>query len=438
MRIKWQYTLYIGLLHVWLGLLAYWLLKEAVAWLLLVELGLLISMGFSYALYRKFTRPLRLLGNGIDAIKDQDFAIHLRPTGSPEMDCLVKVYNQMLKHIREERRQVQEQHFFLDRLIQASPAGIILLDYDGHIAEINPMAMEVLGLETAPIGQKLEDMAHPLLRELAQWPAGQSGVLSGKGQERYRCEVAQFIHRGFQRKFLMIQELSKEILATEKRAYGKVIRMMAHEVNNSIGAINSILQSTIEAYPEVPDDELAQDIRTSLEVAYQRNERLNQFMRNFAEVVRLPEPNRVWVDANATLQRVQQLMLPMAQKQNTRLELLVPGQPVRLEIDEEQIEQALVNMIKNALESLEQGGTVQLKLSVNPVQIVVADDGPGLPPEAEQEWMVPFYSNKPGGQGIGLTLIKEIARQHDGRCELETLANGWTECRIRFEAPRKP
>ena len=432
MRLKWQYTLYIVLLHAVLMVLSYFLLEETIAWLLVVEIGVLISLVLAYVLYSKFTRPLRLLGNGVDAIKDQDFAIQLKPTGSPDMDRLVKVYNEMLNHIREERRQVQEQHFFLDRLIQASPAGIILLDYDGHITEINPKGLELLGLSAVPSGQHLDSIAHPLLQELAHWTAGQSGILAGKGQEQYRCEVTQFIHRGFQRKFLMIQELSKEILATEKRAYGKVIRMMAHEVNNSIGAINSILQSTIEAYPDDPDDELAEDIRASLEVARQRNERLSLFMRNFAEVVRLPKPNREWRQAEEVLKRVQQLMLPLAQQQGTSLELDVPGYPVRVSIDEEQIEQALVNMIKNALESLENDGRVVLKVETDPTQIIVADNGPGLPPEASQEWMVPFYSNKPGGQGIGLTLIKEIARQHDGRCELETLSNGWTECRIRF------
>jgi nitrogen fixation/metabolism regulation signal transduction histidine kinase len=432
MRLNWQYFLYMALLHGLLGLMAYKLLEEVVAWLLLVELGLLLSFVLSYILYRKFTRPLRLLGTGIDAIKDQDFSVRFRPTGSAEMDRLVKVYNQMLDHIREERRQVQEQHFFLDRLIQASPAGIVLLDYDGHVTEINPMGLELLGLRNPPIGQKLEAINHPMLKELAGWDSGQSGILSGKGQERYRCEVAQFVHRGFNRRFLMIQELSKEMLATEKRAYAKVIRMMAHEVNNSIGAINSILQSTIEAYPEVPGDEFAEDIKASLAVAHQRNQRLNQFMRNFAEVVRLPEPTRKWVVISEVLERVKQLMLPLAQQQNTNLELVKPDQPIRFEIDEEQIEQALVNMVKNALESLGGGGTVKLISTVNPAQIVVADNGPGLPPGAEQEWMSPFFSTKPEGQGIGLTLIKEIARQHGGRCELETLPNGWTECRIRF------
>lgn len=432
MSLKWRYFLYVVLLHLALATLAYLVLEEQLAWFLLVELLLLASLGCSFWLYRRMTRPLRLLGSGVDAIKDQDFAIRLRKTGVPEMDRLVEVFNTMMHHIREERSQVQEQHFFLDRLIQASPAGILLLDYDGRIAEVNPKGLDILDLPEAPMGKQLGEVGHPLLQQLSVWKPGQSDVITGKGQERYRCEVADFIHRGFQRKFIMIQELSREMLAIEKRAYGKVIRMMAHEVNNSIGAINSILQSTLEAYPEVAGDELAGDIRASLEVARQRNERLNQFMRNFAEVVRLPQPDRQWLELNAVLANVHQLMLPQAERQGTVFSLELPAHSVQLEADEQQLEQALVNMIKNALEALEKEGEVKLQLHAHPTRIIVADNGPGLPPDAEQEWMTPFYSNKSGGQGIGLTLVREIARQHSGRCELESLPSGWTECRLKW------
>jgi nitrogen fixation/metabolism regulation signal transduction histidine kinase len=433
MSLKWRYIIYIGCLHLLLAGLAYLLLREQLAWFIGVEVLVLISLVLAYGLYSGFTRPLRLLGSGIDAIKDQDFAIQLRPTGSKEMDKLVKVYNQMMENIRKERAQVQEQHYFLDRLIQASPAGIILLDYDDHITEINPKGKSILDMQQAPMGQTLLETGHPLLKQLSDWEAGQSGVLSaGKGQGRFRCEVSHFIHRGFHRKFIMLQDLSNEMLSAEKRAYGKVIRMMAHEVNNSIGAINSILQSTIEAYPDLPDDDLAEDIKASLEVARQRNDRLNQFMRNFAKVVRLPNAERQRLDLNKLMYNIQQLMLPQAEQQQTRLSLDVPANPTYFQADEQQLEQALVNMIKNALESLEQGGEVILQLQPSPLQLIVLDNGPGLSPEFKGSWDTPFFSTKAGGQGIGMTLIREITRQHHGHVELETMEDGWTACRLVF------
>lgn len=432
MPLKWRYWLFTGLIHAIVGVLAFQVLGEQKAWFLLVELILLISLGLAYGVYRSLIRPLDFLSSGIDAVTDRDFSVRFRKTGSPEMNRLVEVYNRMMDNIREERSQVQEQHYFLEKLIQASPAGIILLDYDEAISDINPQALRMLGMKQAPYGKKLAETAHPLLQEVATWEVDQSGVLAGKGQEQFKCEVSQFIHRGFRRKFILFQELSREILAAEKRAYGQVIRMMAHEVNNSIGAINSILQSTQEAFPNLEDTELTDDIRTSLQVAIDRNDRLNRFMRHFAEVVRLPEPTLKVQSVTNLLQHIQQLMTPQAEQQGTRLLLEVPEQEITASIDEKQLEQALVNMVKNALESLESGGTVELRLRTTPLEIAVVDDGPGIPDEIAGHLHTPFFSNKPNGQGVGLTLIREIARGHGAQFSLETIGKGTTEARIIF------
>lgn len=430
MNLNLAYYLYVGFVHLALGAMAFFLLSEHFLWFMLVEIGLLCSFVLAALLHRRITRPARLLSNGIDAIRDQDFAIRLRPTGAPDVDRLVKVYNHMMDNIRQERSQVQEQHYFLERLIQASPAGIILLDYDGQITEANPAAQAMLGLKPGQYSRDLIESSHPLLQQLASWAPGQSGILYGRGQEQFRCEVSHFVHRGFSRRFIMVQELSREILAAEKRAYGKVIRMMAHEVNNSIGAINSILETALEVFPDGEDAELAREVRSSLAIARQRNARLNQFMRNFAEVVRLPEPIFHTVDLHQLLQQVASLMEAAAKKQATALEIAPPVKMPPVEADERQLEQALVNMIKNALESLGHGGRVVLRAQATPLQVVVADNGPGLPQELQAGWATPFFSTKPDGQGIGLTLVREIARQHGGQCQLETLDNGWTECRI--------
>jgi len=432
MPLKWRYWLFIGLIHLIVGILAFRVLGDQKVWFLVVELILLISLGLAYSIYRSFIKPLDFLNSGIDALADRDFSVRFRKTGSPEMNRLVEVYNRMMDNIRAERSQVQEQHYFLEKLIQASPAGIILLDYDECISDVNPQALRMLGIKQAPYGKKLADTPHPLLQELASWEANQSGVIAGKGQEQFKCEVSQFIHLGFHRKFILFQELSREILAAEKRAYGQVIRMMAHEVNNSIGAINSILQSTQEAFPDLEDAELTDDIRTSLQVAIHRNDRLNRFMRHFAEVVRLPEPIRQRQSVNDLVQRIHQLMTPQAKQQGTQLTIAVPAYDIEADIDEKQLEQALVNMVKNALESLEEEGTVELQLRPNPLEIVVIDNGPGISPEVAKELHTPFFSNKPEGQGVGLTLIREIARAHAAQFSLETLDNGTTEARIMF------
>jgi two-component system, NtrC family, nitrogen regulation sensor histidine kinase NtrY len=432
MSLKWRYFLFIGFIHVVIALLSYQLLRDQKLWFIAAEVLMLGSLVLSYSLYRSLIKPLQFLSSGIDAIADKDFAIRFRDTGSREMNRLIHVYNKMMDNIRDERAQVQEQHYFLEKLIHASPAGIILLDYDDNIADINPQAMQMLGMQRSVIGEKLACQKHPILEEIATWQAGRSGVVYGNGQEQFKCEVSHFVHRGFRRKFMLFQELSREILAAEKRAYGKVIRMMAHEVNNSMGAINSILQSTIDAYPDHEEDDLADDIRQSLQIAIDRNRRLNGFMQNFAKVVRLPEASLKPRSLQQLLRNVHHLMAPQAQTQDTDLQLRLPTEDRTHLIDEKLIEQALVNMVKNALESLEKGGVIKIRFDKQPFQIVVADNGPGINPADQANLMTPFFSTKPEGQGIGLTLIREIADQHHAFLQLETLPSGWTESRLVF------
>lgn len=433
MSISWRYGIFMALIHLVIGFMAFRSLQNQKLLFIGAELLLLVSLAMAYQIYKALIRPFRFLESGIHAINDQDFSIRFRKTRSRPMNQLITVYNTMLDNIQRERIQVKEQHFFLEKLIQASPAGMVLLDYDDKIASINPQAQLMLGLVEDPSNQPLKCISHPVLSAIADWPTGKSGIVRGNGQEQFRCEVAQFIHRGFPRKFITLQELSREILAAEKRAYGKVIRMMAHEVNNSIGAINSILQTTLESYPDVAEDDFAEDIRQSLQIAIDRNQKLNAFMRNFAEVIRLPEPRLEPFPLPTLLRNVYQLMLPLAKKQGTQLRVEVPFLNITRRIDEKQLEQALVNMVKNALESLQTGGHIILRLDTTPLQLVVADNGPGLSPSIRDNINMPFFSTKPNGQGIGLTLIREIASAHDAFVQLETMENGWTEGRIVFK-----
>ena len=413
-----------------IGYLSYQLLQEEKHWFLLAEAGIIISLILSWMLYRSFIRPLQFMYSGTDAIVDKDFNIKFVKTGSKEMDRLIEVYNQMIDNIREERIQVEEQHFFLMKLINASPNGIIILDYDSKITEINPRAKKLLKFGKNVMTLSLEELNHPVLNQIAQFEIGDAKVISVEGYEKYKCQVSQFIHRGFKRKFILIQELSKEILEAEKRAYGKIIRMMAHEVNNSIGAINSIIQSQLEFIED-------EDGKEALQIAYDRNSRMNQFMRNFAKVVRLPKPQLENTDLNQLLHNVGKLMEPQAKQSNIQFEYQIPTKPIFAKADEKQMEQVLVNILKNAIESIDaqevrKNSKVELSILEKPNTILIRDNGAGIPNYLTEEIFTPFFSTKREGQGVGLMLIREILVNHNAQFSLKTLEDGWTEFRIVF------
>lgn len=347
---------------------------------------------------------------------------------------LIAVYNEMIDHLREERTRQQQQHFFLDKLIQTSPVGIVILDYDNHIVDVNPRAREMLQLnaEINPAGLPLSGVDHPVTRAAAELPTGATRSVSIQGTETYKISKAHFIDRGFARPFLMVEELTADILRAEKETYGKVIRMMAHEVNNSIGAVNSLLQA-VTSYEEMLPDAEAADFRAALDVCIERNDRLNRFMRNFADVVRLPAPTHEACDLRRLLSDLAGLMQESAAERDIRLLTELPPEAVTVSLDIQQMELVLLNAIKNALESIGRDGTVELRLLSDPRRLIIRDNGRGIDPAMAEKVFSLFFTTKREGQGIGLTLSREILLNHGFGFSLKTGEDGWTEFVISFQ-----
>ena len=225
----WQYILLVIVLHLGLGVCFYYLLENIQGWFILSEVLLVTSLGISLSIYSQFRKPIKLIRSGIEALADEDFNVRFSKTPSVEMNQLIEVYNQMIDKIREERIAIAEQHYFLEQLIQASPNGIILLNYDGKVDRVNAAAVSVL--EQFDL---LEEDKDKFVAEYLQRDDPDGFIISSGGFQKFKVQPGTFVHRGFDRMFYIIQDLSRDLLETEKKAYGKVIRMMAHEVNNSI------------------------------------------------------------------------------------------------------------------------------------------------------------------------------------------------------------
>jgi two-component system nitrogen regulation sensor histidine kinase NtrY len=288
--------------------------------------------------------------------------------------------------------------------------------------------MAILQLPKDSLNKSLSDFNHSLLNQIALMEVNASAILSSDGIGKYKCQVSDFVHKGFNRKFILIQELSKEILEAEKRAYGKIIRMMAHEVNNSIGAINSILHTMADFYKEEEESEWSEP----LDIAITRNDRMNQFMHNFAKVVRLPEPSLERTEVNQLVSNIGKLMEEQAKAQDIQLVFKINKEPIYAQLDAHLLDQVLVNIIKNSIESIQHSGSIELITSPAPTTIIIRDNGAGITEEAANHIFTPFFSTKKDGQGVGLTLIREILLNHNAQFSLKTLDDNWTEFRIVF------
>lgn len=427
MSLKVKFFCFILLIHGIIGYLMYQLLgEERRLWFFLVEVGILVSIFLSYLLYKQLIRPIELMAMGANAIEDGDFNVKFVKTGSIEMDQLIQVYNKMINNIREERTQTQEQHYFMEQLLNVTPSAILILDYDKRLTHANPAALALLPLQNR-LGAELHTVQHPIVQACQQLALNEFMVIQPDGLSQYKITCRQFLDKGFKRLFYVINDLSKEMLETEKRAYEKVIRMMAHEVNNSIGAVNSIMDISID-YQSSLADESARDITHSLIIAKERNQRLNQFMRNFADIIRLPAPTKRPVILPTFLQDMAQLMTAAANQKGIQLQLyLLPVHHRTIPIDRQQLELVFVNIIKNAIEAIAEKGVIRISTTSN--SVLVQDNGKGISPEKAAQLFTPFYSDKMQGQGIGLTLSKEILINHGFTFSLQTQEE-WTTFEI--------
>lgn len=432
MKIRTQYILFVVIIHLTLLILSFQIFKENKLFFILSEFFILASILLAIRLYRSLIHPIQTITTGIEAIKDRDFNVKFMETGSAEMDKLIRTYNQMIDELRTEGIKQQEQHFFLDKLIQTSPVGIIILDFDEQIASLNPKARALLQVRVGSFrGQSIHALNHPITIALSELKTGESKTIQLNGIQTFKCQKAHFIDRGFNHHFITLEELTTEILDAEKKAYGKVIRMMAHEVNNSIGAINSILHSVLN-YKNQIDEKDREDYQNALEISIERNERLNLFMRNFADVIRLPNPNLERYDLNQLIEAIMILFHAKAAKKGIKLIFEPTTSPFLIKMDVAQIEQVLVNITKNALESIGNQGEVIFIINNKDKQLIIRDNGKGIPKELETHLFTPFFSTKRDGQGIGLTLIRDILLNHGFEFSLQTKEVGRTEFVIKF------
>ncbi|SKB49445.1 sensor histidine kinase [Daejeonella lutea] len=430
MKLRSKFLLYSSLTHLTLIFLLFLLLEVNKYLFILGEILVLCSIGVSIWLYRSISEPFKLISSGIESIKDKDFTTRLIHVGHPEMDELIDVYNQMIDQLREERIKQSEKNYFLSKLIEASPSAIIMLDSENKIASMNPAAATLPGFEANFIGQKLDKLSGTLASELNNLQDGKSEILTINGTQIYKCQKAYFVDRGFSHYFIMIEELSDEIYKKEKSAFEKVIRMMSHETNNSIGAINSIL-STILTYKSQLEEKYRDDYDNALTVAINRNKALSTVMSNFADVVKIPEPIRESIDVHSLLKTVQVLMDAQAKDKVINWEWQLESKSLIVEIDVQQIELVLINVIKNAIEAIQSTGTIILRTSSSPRSLSILDNGHGISREVSKQLFSAFFSTKKNGQGVGLTLTREVLYNHGMEFSLES-RGGWTEFKISF------
>lgn len=381
--------------------------------------------------YRKLVMPLNSIANGIDLLREQDFSSRLSKVGQAEADRIVTMFNGMMDQLKNERLRLREQNHFLDLLISVSPMGVIILDFDGKVSMLNAAALRFLGYTSQIdlIGKNFSALDAPLAEEINRLDKDSTDTIRLNDSMIYRCSRLSFVDRGFPHPFILIESLTSEVVKAEKKAYEKVIRMIAHEVNNTTAGITSTLETVNEALEEIDD---TTDLRDVMKVCVERCYGMSRFITNFANVVKIPDPQLEQVRLNDRVSACKRFMETICRDRNITLHNELCADNPLVWMDTVLFEQVLVNIIKNAAESIGQSGDIYIRTSASPAVLEVADTGAGISREVEAKLFSPFFSTKPNGQGIGLIFIREVLSKHGCTFSLRTWPDGLTRFRINF------
>ena len=397
----------------------------------LIEGIITISLIYLFYFYRKVIKPLNSIAGGMDLLRAQDFSSRLAPVGQREADRIVSVFNRMMNQLKEERLRLREQNHFLDLLISVSPMGVIILTLDERISMANKAALDFLaeGTEEDVQNKTMDELSSPLAEGLSRIPKDTTTTIRLSDSRIYRCSYLSFIDHGFAHPFYLIESLTTEVMKAEKKAYEKVIRMIAHEVNNSVAGITSTLDTVDDALQSMEDTE---DLREVMRVCIERSYSMSRFITNFADVVKIPEPQLKQVYLNERVIACKLFMENVCQNRNITLCMDLCEEDPTVMIDTTLFEQVIINIIKNAAESIGETGRITIRTSASPLMLEIGDTGKGINKEMETKLFTPFFSTKPNGQGIGLIFIREVLMKHNCNFSLRTYPDGITRFRICF------
>jgi len=385
-----------------------------------------------YAHYKKFNQNILFLLNALD---NGDYSFHF---AEAKLSSREKELNQMLNRIKDiltkARKEVIENEKFLSLIVESISTGIIILDEHNNIQTTNKATTELLGLNVFTHLNQLktiDDSFPQLFKDLHPNTIQQIKIAN----EREECQIS--LHTSIIRlkkgtmKIITLNNIGNELEAKEMESWIRLIRVMTHEIMNSIAPISSLSETLLFTYKNnkdaIPDNSISRNTIEAFETIHSTAKGLLSFVESYRKFTGIPKPEMSEINLIPLIEKIIHLESHNLEEKNINIKLLAENKHYSLTADESQISQILINLIKNAKEALSQNGKIEIRISEKEtkIQIDVCNNGIPIAADVAAHIFIPFFTTKDTGTGIGLSVSRYMMRLHGGNLKHHTL-DGWT------------
>ncbi|MFY0600304.1 MAG: GHKL domain-containing protein [Cyclobacteriaceae bacterium] len=406
-----------------------------------------------YLLHNYLDKSNREVTGFLESIKWDDFS-HTYPE-KKDNSSLSKLYiefNKVMRKFREIRAEKEAHHQYLKTIVHHVGIGIITFEPNGEVQIINAAARKLLGIKHLKNINQLTYVNDALVEKLKSLRTGGRDLIkigSDENEIQLAVYAIELVMQGQEFKLISLQNIQSELEEKEMEAWQNLIRVLTHEIMNSVTPISSLagtMETEMEDWLEDENDintitnEQIEDFHLALHTIHRRSDSLIKFVSDFRNMTHITLPNLEDVCVQDLVDHVLALLKPDINSSNVSLKCSV-SKDLKINIDPQQIEQVLINLVKNAIQALEEndedGKSKELEVKAIPrpeggAIISIIDNGPGIEEEALKKIFIPFFTTKKQGSGIGLSLSKQIMRNHQGAIAVKSIINQGTEFSLRF------